>query len=119
MESTHSSSMIATPLTVNGEVRGVVLLTHAKPHYFPMTAIRLLQALTSHIGLAIGNAFLHAEVRRMANRDMLTELYARHYLDEMIHECQNRDFAVLSSLWISMNSSRSMIRSVTSVGTKF
>ena len=28
----------------------------------------------------------------MANRDMLTELYARHYLDEMIHECQNRDF---------------------------
>ncbi|OMF76042.1 sensor domain-containing diguanylate cyclase [Paenibacillus glucanolyticus] len=92
MDSTNSSSMIATPLTVNGEVRGVVLLTHAKRHYFSYDSYRLLQALTSHIGLAIGNAFLHAEVRRMANRDMLTELYARHYLDEMIHECQNRDF---------------------------
>lgn len=92
MESTQSSSLIATPLTVNGEVRGVVLLTHAKRHYFSYNSYRLLQALTSHVGLAIGNAFLHAEVRRMANRDMLTELYARHYLDEMIHECQKRDF---------------------------
>lgn len=92
METTNSSSMIATPLTVNGEVRGVVLLTHAKRHYFSYDSYRLLQALTSHIGLAIGNAFLHAEVRRMANRDMLTELYARHYLDEVIYECQNRDF---------------------------
>lgn len=92
METTGSNSMIATPLTVNGEVRGVILLTHRKRHYFSYDNYRLLQALTSHIGLAVGNASLHAEVRRMANRDMLTELYARHYLDEAIHECQNRDF---------------------------
>ncbi|KKO52187.1 sensor domain-containing diguanylate cyclase [Paenibacillus sp. DMB20] len=92
METTGSSSMIATPLTVNGEVRGVILLTHRKKHYFSYDNYRLLQALTSHIGLAVGNASLHAEVRRMANRDMLTELYARHYLDEAIHECQSRDF---------------------------
>lgn len=92
MDTTGSSSMIATPLMVNGEVRGVILLTHSSRHYFSYDSYRLLQALTGHIGLAIGNAFLHAEVRRMANRDMLTELYARHYLDEVIHECQSRDF---------------------------
>lgn len=92
MESTGSNSMIATPLIVNGEVRGVILLTHRKRHYFSYDNYRLLQALTSHIGLAVGNASLHAEVRWMANRDMLTELYARHYLDEAIHECQSRDF---------------------------
>lgn len=92
METTGSNSMIATPLTVNGEVRGVILLTHRKRHYFSYDNYRLLQALTSHIGLAVGNASLHAEVRRMANRDMLTELYARHYLDEAIHECQSRDY---------------------------
>ncbi|MFC7681652.1 sensor domain-containing diguanylate cyclase [Paenibacillus sp. GCM10028914] len=92
MESTGSNSMMATPLMVNGEVRGVILLTHRKRHYFSYDNYRLLQALTSHIGLAVGNASLHAEVRWMANRDMLTELYARHYLDEAIHECQNRDF---------------------------
>lgn len=91
MESTGSRSLVATPLLINGEVGGVVLLTHHKPHYFSYDSYRLLQALTSHIGLAIGNAFLHAEVRRMANRDMLTGLYARHYLDDLIQECQNRD----------------------------
>lgn len=92
MESTGSNSMISTPLIVNGEVRGVILLAHRKRHYFSYDNYRLLQALTSHIGLAVGNASLHAEVRWMANRDMLTELYARHYLDEAIHECQSRDF---------------------------
>ncbi|WP_054958355.1 sensor domain-containing diguanylate cyclase [Paenibacillus dakarensis] len=92
MDSTGSNSMIGTPLTVNGEIRGVILLTHRRRHYFSYDNYRLLQALTSHIGLAVGNAFLHAEVRWMANRDMLTELYARHYLDEVIHDCQNRDF---------------------------
>lgn len=91
METTGSNSIIATPLTVNGEVRGVILLTHRKKHYFSYDNYRLLKALASHIGLAIGNASLHAEVKRMANRDMLTELYARHYLDEAIHEYQNRD----------------------------
>lgn len=91
MESTGSCSMVGTPLIINGEVGGVVLLTHHKPHYFSYDSYRLLQALTSHIGLAIGNAFLHAKVRRMANRDMLTGLYARHYLDEIIHTCQSRD----------------------------
>ncbi|SMF87988.1 diguanylate cyclase (GGDEF) domain-containing protein [Paenibacillus uliginis N3/975] len=92
MDTTGSNSTIATPLTVNGEIQGVILLTHRKKHYFSYDNYRLLQALTSHIGLAVGNASLHAEVRRMANRDMLTELYARHYLDEAIHECQSRDF---------------------------
>ncbi|WP_106768208.1 sensor domain-containing diguanylate cyclase [Paenibacillus faecalis] len=91
MESTGSNSVIATPLIVNAKVQGVILLTHRKKHYFTYDNYRLLQALASHIGLAIGNATLHAEVRRMANRDMLTELFARHYLDEAIHECQNRD----------------------------
>lgn len=92
MESTGSNSVIATPLNVNGETRGVILLTHRKKHYFSYDNYRLLQSLASHIGLAVGNASLHAEVRRMANRDMLTELYARHYLDEVIYECQSRDF---------------------------
>ncbi|MBO2944945.1 diguanylate cyclase [Paenibacillus sp. F411] len=92
METTGSSSMIATPLMVNGGIRGVILMSHRKKHYFSYDNYRLLQTLSSHIGLAVGNASLHAEVRRMANRDMLTELYARHYLDEAIQKCQSRDF---------------------------
>ncbi|NMO94679.1 diguanylate cyclase [Paenibacillus lemnae] len=92
MESTGSNSLIATTLIVNGITRGVILMTHRKKHYFSYDDYRLLQTLSSHLGLAVGNASLHAEVRRMANRDMLTELYARHYLDEAIQQCQSRDF---------------------------
>lgn len=48
--------------------------------------------MAGHIGLAVGNARLHAEVRFLANRDSLTGLYARHYLDEEIKERQTTDF---------------------------
>lgn len=92
MEATGSRSLIATPLSVGGEVRGAIMLAHKKAHFFSYDSYRLLQAMAGHIGLAVGNARLHAEVRRLANRDSLTGLYARHYLDEEIKERQSTDF---------------------------
>lgn len=92
MEVTGSQSLIATPLSVNGKVIGAVLLTHRSPHFFSYDNYRLLQTLASHIGLSVSNALLHAELRRMANRDMLTDMYARHYLDEAIQDSQAKDF---------------------------
>ncbi|WNS45784.1 sensor domain-containing diguanylate cyclase [Paenibacillus sp. MMS20-IR301] len=92
MEATGSQSLIATPLSVGGEVRGAIMLAHRSPHFFSYDSYRLLQAMAGHIGLAVGNARLHAEVRRLANRDSLTGLFARHYLDEEIKERQSKDF---------------------------
>ncbi|AIQ46765.1 diguanylate cyclase [Paenibacillus sp. FSL R7-0273] len=92
MAATQSQSAIATPLNVGGEVRGAIMLTHREPHFFSYDSFRLLQAMAGHIGLAVGNARLHAEVRYLANRDSLTGLYARHYLDEEIKERQTKDF---------------------------
>lgn len=92
MNATGSQSLIATPLSVGGEVRGAIMLAHRDSHYFSYDNYRLLQAMAGHIGLAVGNARLHAEVRRLANRDSLTGLYARHYLDEEIKERQSTDF---------------------------
>ncbi|MDR0271040.1 sensor domain-containing diguanylate cyclase [Paenibacillus sp.] len=92
MEITGSQSLIATPLTLNGKVMGAILLTHRSPHFFSYDNYRLLQTLASHIGLSVSNALLHAELRRMANRDMLTDMYARHYLDETIQNYQINDF---------------------------
>ncbi|WP_410511632.1 diguanylate cyclase [Paenibacillus sp. BR2-3] len=92
MDATDSQSLIATPLSVGGEVRGAIMLSHREPHYFSYDNYRLLQAMAGHIGLAVGNARLHAEVRRLANRDSLTGLYARHYLDEEIGIRQGTDF---------------------------
>ncbi|MNI23870.1 putative diguanylate cyclase YdaM [compost metagenome] len=92
MDATGSNSVIATPLNVGGEVRGAIMLTHREPHFFSYDSYRLLQAMAGHIGLAVGNARLHAEVRRLANRDSLTGLYARHYLDEVIKDKQISEF---------------------------
>lgn len=92
MNATQSQSLIATPLTVGGVVRGAIMLAHRDAHYFSYDNYRLLQAMAGHIGLAVGNARLHAEVRRLANRDSLTGLYARHYLDEEIKKRQTTDF---------------------------
>lgn len=91
MEETDSRSLITAPLIVRGEVNGVIMLAHRKPRFFSYDNYKLLQVLSSHIGLAIANASLHAEVRRMANRDMLTGLYARHYVDDAIQEFQKKD----------------------------
>ncbi|WP_440110851.1 diguanylate cyclase [Paenibacillus sp. QZ-Y1] len=92
MDLTGSMSLMATPVRVNGDVKGAILLGHTKKQYFSYDNYRLLQMLSIHIGLALSNATLHAEVRRLANLDMLTGLYVRHYLDSVIHERQAHEF---------------------------
>ncbi|CAM4254291.1 sensor domain-containing diguanylate cyclase [Paenibacillus tarimensis] len=91
MESTNARSLIASPIMVEGEVGGVILVAHRVPNYFSYDNYKLLQVLSTHIGLAITNATLHAEVRRMVITDNLTGLHARHYLDEQISLRQRED----------------------------
>jgi len=91
MEMTASRSLIASPIMVGGEVGGVILVTHRSANYFSYDNYKLLQVLATHIGLAITNASLHAEVRRMVITDNLTGLHARHYLNEQIQLRQRKD----------------------------
>ncbi|WP_172194886.1 sensor domain-containing diguanylate cyclase [Saccharibacillus qingshengii] len=88
MELAEARSMIAAPLISNGKAMGAVLLAQREHHYFSYENFKLLQMLSTHIGLAVSNATLHAELERMANRDTLTGLYVRRYLDERIHAHQ-------------------------------
>ncbi|MDP5273325.1 sensor domain-containing diguanylate cyclase [Chengkuizengella axinellae] len=84
MEITSSRSLIASPILVNDEVSGVVMFTNRLPNFFTYDNFRLLQVLSTHIGLAMSNATLHDEMNRMVITDNLTGLYARHYLDEQV-----------------------------------
>jgi len=88
MELGEARSMIAAPLISNGKTMGAVLLAQREHHYFSYENFKLLQMLSTHIGLAVGNATLHAELQRMANRDTLTGLHVRRHLDERIHAHQ-------------------------------
>ncbi|TFE31813.1 sensor domain-containing diguanylate cyclase [Cohnella luojiensis] len=91
MDVTNSRSLLASPLLLNGEVIGAVLITKQEPNHFSYDNYKLLQVLSAHLGLAMSNATLHAEVRRMVITDNLTGLYARHYLNERIGRKQTRD----------------------------
>ncbi|GGA21640.1 sensor domain-containing diguanylate cyclase [Paenibacillus physcomitrellae] len=91
METTSSRSLIAAPVKLRGEVNGTILLTHRAPHYFSYENYKLLQVLATHIGLAIANASLYEAVQHMANRDMLTGLYARHYLNSCVQKRLSTD----------------------------
>ncbi|RIX49957.1 diguanylate cyclase [Paenibacillus nanensis] len=91
MDNTGSRSLIAAPIFGDGEVVGVILVTHKIPNFFSYENYKLLQVMSTHIGLAVTNASLHAEVRRMVITDNLTGLHARHYLDEQIQSRQRKD----------------------------
>lgn len=91
MDNTGSRSLIASPIMVDGEVVGVILVTHKAPNFFSYDNYKLLQVMSTHIGLAVTNASLHAEVRRMVITDNLTGLHARHYLNEQIQNKQRKD----------------------------
>lgn len=91
MDNTGSRSLIAAPIFGDGEVVGVILVTHKLQNFFSYENYKLLQVMSTHIGLALTNASLHAEVRRMVITDNLTGLHARHYLDEQIQRRQRKD----------------------------
>lgn len=91
MDNTGSRSLIAAPIFVEGEVEGVILVTHKIPNFFSYDNYKLLQVMSTHIGLAVTNASLHAAVRRMVITDTLTGLHARHYLNEQIQSRQRKD----------------------------
>ncbi len=91
MSVTASCSLLAAPLILNGEMIGAVLISNREPNHFSYDNYKLLQVLSVHLGLAVSNASLHAEVRRMVITDNLTGLYARHHLNERIVRRQKRD----------------------------
>ncbi|WP_046214840.1 diguanylate cyclase [Paenibacillus wulumuqiensis] len=93
MKATASNSMIASPLMSSGEVNGAIYLGHPQRHYFSYDNFKLLQVITTHIGLSVSNAALHSEVQRMASRDALTGLYQRRYLDDSISNYQSATYS--------------------------
>jgi len=91
MKITEAKSLIGAPIIVNSETTGAVLLVHRQPHYFSFDNFKLLQVLSGHVGLAVTNAILHAEMRKMIITDQLTGLYVRYYLYEQIQVLQRKD----------------------------
>jgi diguanylate cyclase (GGDEF)-like protein len=84
MKLTKAKSLIGSPIKFGAETVGAILLAHTKTNYFSFDNFKLLQVLSSHVSLAVNNATLHAEMRRMVITDQLTGLFVRHHLYEQI-----------------------------------
>lgn len=77
-------SLIAIPIMNQEKMRGFILLLHADPYYFSFDSFKLMQALISHSSLALANSMLRDQLQELVDKDHLTKLYTRNYLDEMI-----------------------------------
>jgi len=75
-------SEIAVPLILEGRVIGVFNVESRRPRAFGERDLRILTALASYATIAIENARLYEETKRLAITDGLTGLYNHRFLHE-------------------------------------
>ncbi len=62
----HSHSWIGIPLIIRDKVTGLLSLTHDQPGYYTHTHVRLAQAITNQVAVAIENARLYEQAQDLA-----------------------------------------------------
>ena len=77
-------SLIAIPMIMEERVRGYSVVLHIEPYFFSFDSFKLMQSLIHHSSLAIANSILQTKLQEMVDRDHLTKLYARSYLDRFV-----------------------------------
>ncbi|MDR5693748.1 MAG: GAF domain-containing protein [Armatimonadota bacterium] len=75
-------SEIAVPLILEGKVIGVFNIESRRPRAFGERDLRILTSLASYATIAIENARLYEETKRLAITDGLTGLYNHRFLHE-------------------------------------
>lgn len=84
-------SLIAIPFTNQDHHTGFVILLHQDRYYFSFDSFKLMRSLISHSSLAIANSMLRDKLQELVDKDNLTKLYTRNYLDEIIHHSLEKD----------------------------
>ncbi|MDP9275825.1 MAG: sensor domain-containing diguanylate cyclase, partial [Chloroflexota bacterium] len=78
------SSAIAAPLIAHGEIVGTLTAYVSRPHLFSEETQRLVRLYAAQAAIAIANAALLAETRRLARDDDLTGVFNRRSLLERL-----------------------------------
>jgi diguanylate cyclase (GGDEF)-like protein len=75
---------VCLPLQVRGRVRGVMWVHYNEPRRVAEEDLHLLASFANQAAIAIENARLFAETRRLANTDALTGLYNHRYFYHLL-----------------------------------
>lgn len=84
-------SMMAIPMIVEEKINGYSVVLHEDPYFFSFDSFKLMQSLIHHSSLAISNSILRNQLQEMVDRDHLTQLYARNYLDSFVEKSLGQD----------------------------
>lgn len=77
-------SQVALPIINRGDMIGFVILLHKEEYYFSFDSFKLMRSLISHSSLAISNIMLRDQLQELVNKDNLTKLFTRRYLDQVV-----------------------------------
>ena len=84
-------SLMAIPMLVEEKIGGYCIVLHSDPYFFSFDSYKLMQSLIHHSSLAISNSVLRNRLQEMVDRDHLTKLFARRYLDRYIENSLQMD----------------------------
>ncbi|WP_431027533.1 sensor domain-containing diguanylate cyclase [Lysinibacillus sp. LZ02] len=85
-EDVKYKSVMAIPMIVEERINGFSIVLHRDPYFFSFDSFKLMQSLIHHSSLAIANSLLRDELQNMVDRDHLTKLFARSYLDDYVEK---------------------------------
>lgn len=83
-QTTHYESIISISITNQEKTIGFVICLHENSYYFSFDNFKLMRSLIGHSSLALANSMLRDQLQELANKDHLTKLYLRRYLDTII-----------------------------------
>lgn len=84
-------AIIGLPILDQEETIGFVICLHKVEYFFSFDQFKLMRSLIGHSSLAIANLLLRNQLRALAEKDYLTGLYARRYLDDAVQDSIERD----------------------------
>lgn len=101
------TSLIAVPLKIENNTIGVFSCIYIQTRKFDENDMNFLELIGSRAALAINNAKLHEEIRKLAITDGLTGLYNYRYFQENlrneIERCKRLRYGGLSLLFIDID----------------
>ncbi|GKV54612.1 hypothetical protein NCCP2222_05590 [Sporosarcina sp. NCCP-2222] len=84
-------SLVSIPITHQKEMTGFVLLLHKDEYFFSFDSFKLMRSLIGHSSLAISNSQLRDKLQELVDKDNLTKLFTRSYLDNYMKKAMENN----------------------------